>query len=124
MHQKRFESPKTIKEKVIKMYSNRSPQKNAKITTKIDLLVAERSKPKLKTIKQKYKQMVDDGTIFNEIKVSNRLRPNLDVERFFEMRNKENSDSEKEQVVEEQEEKNTQDVFGIETLSNGVKHFK
>ena len=124
MHNKKYESPRAIKDKVVKMYSNRSPAKKIKALSKIDLLVAERSKPKLKTIRQKYKEKVDNGTIFNEIKVSQRIKPNIDIERFIEMRNKDNSDSEKEEVVEEEEDKNAHEVFGIETLSNGVKQFK
>ena len=109
----------------MKMYSNRSPPKKYHVVSKIDMLLAERSKPKLQTIRQKYKHLVDSGTIQNVIKVSNRVKPNIDVERFIEMRNKDNSDSEREKVVEEEEEeKNSSEVFGIETLSNGVKQFK
>ena len=84
------------------------------------MLVAEWSKPKLKTIRQKYKEKDDNGTIFNEIKVSKRINPNFYIERFIEKRNKDNSGSEKEEV-EQWVDKNAHEVFRNETLSNGVK---
>ena len=65
-HNKKYERKRTIKDKVVKMYSNRSPAKRIKALSKIDLLFAEQSKPKLKIIMQTYKEKVDNGTILTK----------------------------------------------------------
>ena len=46
MYNKKYESLRAINDKVVKMYSKRSSVKKIKALSKIDLLVAERNKPK------------------------------------------------------------------------------